>query len=466
MKKFRGVVASKWFHACFVVSFITLSTGILAQAQVQDDDALSPTQVAGMGAKFTHVGPPTPKNGMAHTRFGIPNIDSVPNFNGQYFTPGQDPNGNPQNHWYFNTLGNPPEMGGTTTLNAPIVPVSLDLRNADGSPRFVKIVTGQNGQPVVVTCANPPGPGCHRLFFDATQFIQPVLDSPVFSNADYTSSDVPTQFADAVQRAEYFHRARPDWHTLLAPSVKTARTMTLIKAPADKAPNYLFAVNPDGSCCFIVLVNVFTFENELFPSTFTFPPDSSTPVGAAEVAGDITTKDISTFFFPPAFLFIPTPKGNLCCIGGFHAFDFESGDATNGNAPRAFVLNYSTWFPPGFFRDQTILDVTGLSHEISETFNDPFVTALDGVHDVTPWWLSPNGNCQDILEVGDVIEGLPHQVFPIKMPNGFTYHPQNEALLQWFEFESPSSALNGAYSYPDITTLTALSAPQKAGCAP
>jgi hypothetical protein len=41
-----------------------------------------------------------------------------------------------------------------------------------------------------------------------------------------------------------------------------------------------------------------------------------------------------------------------------------------------------------------------------------------------------------------------------------------EALLQWFEFESPSSALNGAYSYPDITTLTALSAPQKAGCAP
>jgi hypothetical protein len=92
--------------------------------------------------------------------------------------------------------------------------------------------------------------------------------------------------------------------------------------------------------------------------------------------------------------------------------------------------------------------------------------AFDGVHDITPWWLSPNGNCQDNLEVGDVIEGLPRQSFPITMPNGFTYHPQNEALLQWFEFQSPSTALNGAYSYPDITTLTALSAPQKAGCAP
>jgi len=228
--------------------------------------------------------------------------------------------------------------------------------------------------------------------------------------------------------------------------------------------NYLFALNPDGSCCFFVLINVNTFVVELFPSTSTFPPDSSTPVGAAERAGDITTKDVSTFFFPPAYLFIPTKTGRLCCIGGFHTFDFELGDANNGNLPRFFVLNYSTWMEP-IFRDPNVLDVIGLSHEISETYNDPFV-AFDGVHDVTPWWLAPNGNCADILEVGDVIEGLPGQVFPIRMPNGFTYHPQNEALLQWFEFQSPSTALNGAYSYPDISTLTALSAPQKAGCAP
>lgn len=396
---------------------------------------------------------------MAHARFGIANIDSVANFNGQYFTPGQDPNGNPQNRWFFNTLGNPPQMGGTTTFNAPIVPVSVDLRNADGSERFVKIVTGQNGQPAVVTCANPPDASCHRLFFDASSFVQQVLDSPVFSNANYTSSDVPTQFADAVQRAEYFNRAKPDWHTLLNPSVKTTRTMTFLRG------TYQFAVNPDASCCAFILINVSAFENALFPSTSTFPPDSSTPIGAAEVAGDITTKDIATFLFPPAFLFIPEQNGKIaCCIGGFHTFDVESGDASNGNAVRFFVVNYSPWDAP-IFSDPTVVDVTGMSHEISETFNDPLV-AFDGVHDVTPWWLSPNGNCQNDLEVGDVIEGLPNQTFPITMPNGITYHPQNEALLQWFEFESPSSALNGAYSYPDITTLTALSAPQKAGCAP
>ena len=107
------------------------------------------------------------------------------------------------------------------------------------------------------------------------------------------------------------------------------------------------------------------------------------------------------------------------------------------------IAAYSTWAQP-IFLNPTTLDVVGLSHEISETYNDPFVAAAGLVAglpttDTTPWWLSPNGNCQNNLEVGDVIEGLPHQVFPITMPNGFNYHPQVEALLQWFEFQSPST---------------------------
>ena len=462
MKKLSGVPSNKCFRISLIVGLATLCAAIGVKAQ--DIDQITAADVAGVRLRFTQTGLLAHgKNVTAQAALpGIPGIDSVPDFSGDYFTPGQDPSGKPQNHWFFNTLGNPPEAGGTTALNAPIVPVSLDFRNVNGSPRFVRVVNGKS-----MTCGTPREPGCHRLFFDATPFIQPVLDSPVFSNANYTSSDVPTQFADAVARAEY-QNAKSDWHTLLVPSVKTTRTMVINQDAScglmQGHCNYLFALNGDGSCCVFVLINVNTFVTELFPSTFTFPPDSSTPVGAAERAGDITTKDVSTFFFPPAFLFIPTRTGRACCIGGFHAFDFELGDASNGNLLRFFVLNYSTWFPP-IFLDPTVLDVIGLSHEISEIYNDPFV-AFDGVHDVTPWWLSPNGNCQDILEVGDVIEGLPHQVFPIMMPNGFTYHPQNEALLQWFEFQSPSSALNGAYSYPDITTLTALSAPQKAGCAP
>jgi len=52
--------------------------------------------------------------------------------------------------------------------------------------------------------------------------------------------------------------------------------------------------------------------------------------------------------------------------------------------------------------------------------------------------------------------GLPHATYPITM-NGMTYHPQNVALLPWFEFQSPSTAIDGAYSYPDESTLPTLS---------
>src|SRR5215470_10984174 len=39
-------------------------------------------------------------------------------------------------------------------------------------------------------------------------------------------------------------------------------------------------------------------------------------------------------------------------------------------------------------------------------------------------------------------------------------HPQNEALLPWFEFQANSSAIDNAYSYPNENVLTQLSAPQ------
>jgi hypothetical protein len=218
---------------------------------------------------------------------------------------------------------------------------------------------------------------------------------------------------------------------------------------------YRFALNSDGSCCAFVLVDADTFINELFPPTAT---DTSTVIGAAENAGDITTKDMSTFLFPNTLLYIKSPSN--CCIVGFHTYDYEPATDAH-NVEKRYVVNYSSWITPGLFGD-AFLDITALSHEIAETYNDPFV-ASNGVNNITPWWLAPNGNCQDNLETGDVIEGLPKAVFPITM-NGYTYHPQNEALLQWFQFKAQSDAIGGAYSYPDTTVLKAPSPPQKPFC--
>jgi hypothetical protein len=214
---------------------------------------------------------------------------------------------------------------------------------------------------------------------------------------------------------------------------------------------YAFALNPDGSCCFFVLINANTFVNELFPPTAS---DTTTVMGQAENAGDIRTRDLSTFLFPNAFLFVGN-TGN-CCIVGFHSYDLEPGSAANGFREKRFVMDYSSWVSPGIF-GASFVDVTALSHELSETFNDPFV------NNATPWWLAPNGNCQNNLEDGDVIEGLANATIPITT-NGFTYHPQNEALLQWFAGVTPSNAISHAYSYPDTTVLKAANVAQFPGC--
>ena len=440
---------------CTLLAFFVLAATAIGLAQ--DNDAITQFDSSNNHATHMQVTPRGHTNGMDHARFGITDIDSLVNFNDRYDVQGFDSNGNPNFKWYTNTVGNPPQMGGTTVINAPIVPVSIDMRNAspdgttNGTPRYVSIVGGLH------TCDNANlTDDCHRLFFDVTPFIQPTLQSPVFQVSPFSSSTDPTQITDAVQRAEYFNKAKTNWHTLLKTSVKTTRTMVLNRG------TYAFKLNADGTCCQFVEVAGGAFGNALFPSgTPPFLPgthDGDTPIGAAEYAGDITTKDISTFLFPATYL----PAGGGFFVIGFHSYDFEPGDASNGNRERRYVVNYSSWIKPGFFRDPNFLDVTALSHEIAETFNDPFV-ASDGIHNITPWWLS-GGNCQNSLEDGDVVEGLPNATYPITMPNGITYHPQNEALLQWFQFQSPSSAIDGAYSYPNEQTLTALSAPQTAGC--
>jgi len=326
--------------------------------------------------------------------------------------------------------GSDPEAGGTTNFNAPIIPVSLDLLDYDNR---VRVVAG------------------HPLHYSVRPFVSAVVNSPVFQNADYTSSDVPTQFADAVQRAEFYNQMQSDWHTRLQPAVKAERTLSIPRGA------YYFALDSDGACCAFVLVDLNIFSKLLFPATAT---DVASPVGAAERAGDVTTADISTFLFPNTYLYL-NGNPNQCCVLGFHTYDSEPGDASNHFREKRYVFNYSSWISPGLF-GPGFEDITALSHELTESLNDPFVGS-DGVHGVTPWWLSPNGNCQNDLEVGDVIEGLPDATVAIRM-KARTYHPQNEALLPWFEFQSPSSALGGAYSYPNQNVLTALSPPQEVNC--
>ena len=173
--------------------------------------------------------------------------------------------------------------------------------------------------------------------------------------------------------------------------------------------------------------------------------------------------DITTLLFRDVYLFFGTPAN--CCVLGFHSVDVEPGTPANGNRERDFVMNYASYMSDGIFSGG-FSDVTAASHEMSELFADPFV------NNDTPWWLSVDPStgaslCQNNLEVGDVIEVLSANPVHATPLHGRTYHPQNEALLQWFEFKSPSDAKLGALSFPDETTLTSLSpANLLPGCVP
>jgi hypothetical protein len=412
--------------------FCALSLANLGFAQ--DPDMIVDTSFLQNAGKIAfHATPHDLVNGRAHSRFGIFGIDSLPNFNGQFFAAGVDSNGNPNRHWYTNTVGNPPQMGRTTVINAPLQPVNVELDDASGHLRFI------NGQPLISL---------------ATPFVTPVLNSPVFSNTMYTSGDTPTQFSDAIQRAEFFNAMKPDWHTLLNAQPAAPLTMHIRQAvgcptgPNAAGCNYTFALNSNGTCCRLILVN----DN---PPNFVFEAGLAGIVVTGILNNVITTKDISSFLFPNTYVFFGDTT--QCCALGFHTYFFEPGS----DPERRWVVNYSSWISPGLFGGG-VQDVNALSHEIAETYNDPFVGS-DGVHNLTPWWLAPNGNCGNDLETGDAIEGLPNGVFPLLL-NGFLYHPQNQALLQWFEFLSPSDALGGAYSYPNTAVLTHVSAPQNAFC--
>ncbi|HEY1907419.1 MAG TPA: hypothetical protein VGG91_15335 [Myxococcaceae bacterium] len=401
--------------------FLAAALMLAAQAFALDDDQLpANTQLtarrSGLGASDG-----TGSTLGRQANGSLLGIDSLVNFSSYFYFPGAVPTqfGDfAQFTWPYTMVGRQPfgsnSSEHTTNINAPIVPVAISLRDTDGSQRMC------------------PTNSSIPLVRSAVPHVKPLLNSPIFQNARYGSSERPTQYTDAIHRAQFFRQSDDDWHTLLRPSVKSERTMNLPRG------SYQFAIDANCNLVF-VLVNSGVFSSLLFPAT---PSDTTTIIGGAEHDGDITTQDMSTFLFPDTYLF----DSGGCCILGFHSYDLEPGDASNGWRERRYVMNYSSWISPGLF-GASFVDVTATSHELMETFSDPFV------NNATPIWVAPNGLCQNNLESGDVIEGLPNATFPMTM-NGMTYHPQNEALLQWFAGQSPSSAYKHAYSYPDTTVLT------------
>ncbi len=352
------------------------------------------------------------------TLFGL---DTVPTFEGAFAATGGPSVGQV---FPYIMIGNDPLVGGTTTIPAKITTVALRLLNADGS---VNQVVSYNN------------------------FENLTLDSPMFENALY--GDGRSQFTDAIQRAEFFHTMKQNWHTRLDPSVVNRITITVPKNVNVRLPdgtvksvnNYLTGKAPNGDT-FVELLDLF------FDSVF------SNAVINDINAGNDTTDAFNLQLYPNTFLFSIDSKGNpsTCCVLGFHTY---FNDPSAVPQPR-WITAFASWISPGLF-GAGFQDITGLSHEITEAYNDPFVNTA------VPSWQFPGEPagakvCQGNLETGDPVEVLPDATVAIPLrENGkiFTFHPQTEALLQWFTQGPASNAINGAFSYPDENALTKSAVP-------
>jgi hypothetical protein len=340
--------------------------------------------------------------------FGLPfnraNVISVPNFEVSFISRGKT--------WHLNMMGTAPWNGASTTIPAHIVAVSLRLQNAN-----------------LVTFTN----------VSVAPFITPTLNSPNFQAANY-STGAGIQFGDAVQRAEFFHKMMANWHTNLHPAavfhsvtITVPRFTTVnVNGFSTQVQTYFTEKTNDGHTA-VFLLDQF-FNQQIFN------------IVANEIkAGRFSTNALNIALFPNTFLFSLNAEGGVgnCCTLGFHTFFTDSGVPKESR----WIFAFASWISPGVFAG--FQDVTALSHEISESLNDPFVD------NQVPAWQYPSqpGTCQDNLETGDPVEVLSNPSFPMHV-SGMTYHPQTEALLQWFEQKSTSTAINSAFSYPNTKTLT------------
>jgi hypothetical protein len=319
-------------------------------------------------------------------------IASVPHFSSSFAVAGKT--------FPFTLVGTRPQDGGTTAVATQMIPLTM----------FFDGFVDSDGQPLVLST----GP-----------ILQRVLKSPNFRNATYSTGS--TQFADAVQRAQFYRIMDPDWHTLLGePAVVKP---VVIQVPRKNARVY----RNRGTGAVYAVVDTAFFISQL-----------NTIVQLQDLHPDA----LAVFLTSNVFL-APDLDVRQCCVLGFHTA-FDAGEVNHTHLIQTLV--WASWVDPGILGGN-VSDVTPLSHEISEWMNNPFDS------NVVPMWQSPSvpGSCQNNLETADPLATLPNASYPVIL-EGFTYHPQNQVLLPWFT-HGPSDTFDGALSFPDPGLVTRVSQP-------
>jgi hypothetical protein len=273
-------------------------------------------------------------------------------------------------------LGTNPKKGKSSTIAVEIIPVKLTYKKLTTDPLSEIGGTGMNV--VESTIASP-------LFQTGIDFDQGGTD---LGN---------TQYEDAVQRASFWGTVsgKPGYHVLLGqPTVEPEVSLTVPTKDGTTG-------SPFGTEVIEASVNWVDAQIQ--------PLLTSVPTGVLPI-----------YVVTNAYMLEGATSG--CCIGGYHSY--------NGSLPYDVFSYIQT---AGTFSQ----DVSGLSHELAETINDP-TTANN----------SPCG----IYEVGDPLETeANYGDYPYTL-GAMTYHLQDIALPPYFG--APASTSVNDWSTFQGTTLS------------
>ena len=340
-----------------------------------------------------------------------PNAVTIPSWTSSYTDPT-----NGQTYRYT-MVGTDPSKGDvTTTIPTVIIPMDFTFANGDqlnGSDRVAQTVNSpvfknaDIGTAANTTASAPPQPP------DTPPGVAPdprVIKEP---------KDV-TQLGDAIYRAQ-FGKSKSQWHVRLGtPQVLPAEH---IDVPANQGQ----VIVGSRSGAHIGLMSYSWFSSQL---------------GNLINTRKISPTVLPIFLVNNTFLYEGTTDN--CCVLGYHG----AKSSYNGNGKQQVnTYMFASYSQQGIFganagdSESYIADIHGLSHEVQEWYDDPFINNA-----VNPWLTptAPQYGCTGILETGDPVVGYG---FKVTMPNGITYHPEDEVHYSWFAREKPSRAAGGYYTY-------------------
>ena len=286
------------------------------------------------------------------------------------------------------------------------------------------------------------------MTFDGNDALAATLASPQFATNDYGTTagatdntfhrgaggtlsqgdaGIPLQLQDATMRAQFNKTGSSTYHLRLHPNVMPSATITV--------PQHQGTLLQSGRGVIFGDVNISWWSSQIKNLQAQDDPTHLTLY---------LTQDVLLYEGQDIF---------NCCVLGYHGTQAEGGGSnhSNGNA-KVQTFAWASYISPGIYArpdggaNWALQDIHGLSHEIAEWGDDPFVNNA-----VEPWLTptAPQYGCTGILETGDPVVDIGFAMgtngyLQGPNPNGTQsadgyYHPEDEVYLPWFLRTAPNT---------------------------